>query len=85
MAKSCEIILELVPNQLEKVKTAENLAEFKNCINVSLSLSTRDALLGDWNAIVSRVFDGEDILQSTLLETIKTVFKQRLEGKVIFN
>lgn len=80
LQQACNVITESLPMLLERVTTGERLAQLRDSIHKSISLSTRDALLGDWNAIVNRVFDGEDDLQTVLFETLKSVFSRRLEG-----
>ena len=74
------MISSLLPGLLERVNCGEKLALLRDSTQKSISLSTRDALLGDWNAIVNRVFDGEDDLQQILFHTLKDVFHKRLEG-----
>ena len=80
LQQACAVITGCLPVLLERVTSGEHLAQLRDLIHKSISLSTRDALLGDWNAIVNRVFDGENDLQNILFETLKTVFHARLEG-----
>ena len=81
--QSAAVISECLPAILERVHSGEKLGNFRDLIQKSISLSTRDHHYGEMNATLVRLFDGDEFLKNSLFETLKSVFNARLEG-IIF-